>query len=64
MVLLLLAGLNMAIFHLPTWRTVDAWDSGQAIPRAAKLAGGLSLMFWVVVVFCGRVIGFTLGIYV
>lgn len=64
MALLLLAGLNMAVFHLSTWRTVDAWDTSPAIPRAAKLAGGLSLAFWVVVVLCGRVSGFTLGIYV
>lgn len=62
--LLLLAGLNMAIFHLSTWRTVRAWDASPAIPRAAKVAGALSLAFWVVIVFCGRVIGFTLGIYV
>jgi hypothetical protein len=63
MVLLVLAGLNMAAFHLFTWRSVKDWDSDPAmIPGAAKLAGGLSLLFWVVIVFCGRTIGFTLGI--
>lgn len=64
MVLLLLAGVNMAIFHLSTWRTVASWDTAAAVPIAAKVAGGLSLAFWVAVVFCGRVIGFTLGVYV
>lgn len=62
--LILLAGLNMALFHAFTWRGVAQWDAGASIPPAAKIAGGLSLLFWVVVVFCGRVIGFTLGVYV
>ncbi|WP_404712550.1 DUF6644 family protein [Sphingomonas sp. MMS24-J13] len=64
MVLLLLAGLNMALFHAFTWRGVERWNAGSSIPLAAKVAGGLSLLFWVAVVFCGRVIGFTLGVYV
>ena len=25
----------------------------------AKIAGGLSMIFWIIVVFCGRWIGFT-----
>jgi hypothetical protein len=64
MVLLLLAGLNMAIFHAFVWKGVAAWDAGSAIPGAARLAGALSLGFWILVVFCGRVIGFTLGVYI
>ncbi len=64
MFLLLLAGLNMAAFHLFTWKSVETWDDGSAaIPMAAKVAGALSLTFWAVIVFCGRVIGFTLGVY-
>lgn len=64
MVLLALAGLNMAILHVTAWRTVGSWDDGQAVPMAAKVAGGLSLFFWLLVIFFGRAIGFTLGIYV
>jgi len=60
--LILLAGINMLVLHFLNWRDVATWDRGQA-PAAVKLAGGISLAFWVVVVFCGRVIGFTLGIY-
>lgn len=64
MALLLLAGLNMAIFHLFTWKDVANWDGSiVALPRAAKLAGLGSLIFWVLIVLCGRIIGFTLGIY-
>ncbi|WP_126173523.1 DUF6644 family protein [Altericroceibacterium xinjiangense] len=64
MALLTLAGLNMLFFHLSTWRTVANWDSTAAIPVSARAAGGLSLAFWIFVVFCGRVVGFTLGVYV
>jgi hypothetical protein len=61
MIVLVLAGANMAVFHLFTWRSVGRWDSDCAVPLAGKIAGGLSLFFWVLVVFFGRVVGFTLG---
>ncbi|WP_126174037.1 hypothetical protein [Altericroceibacterium xinjiangense] len=63
MILLVLAGLNMAIFHVFTWRTVSTWDSETAVPLGGKIAGLLSLIFWVLVVFFGRAIGFTLGMF-
>ena len=63
MVLIFLAGVNMAIFHVFTWRNVHNWDSETAIPLAGKIAGGLSLLFWVLVVFYARAIGFTLDLY-
>ncbi len=63
MCLLVLAGLNMAVFHLMTWKTVRDWDTTPVVPTGAKVAGALSLLFWLGVVFFGRAIGFTLGIY-
>ncbi len=62
--LIVLAGLNMVFFHLTTWRSLPSWDTKPAIPTAAKIAGGLSLALWVLVIFCGRTLGFTLGVYV
>lgn len=61
MVLIILAGVNMAIFHFFTWRTVHEWDVDCAVPTAGKIAGALSLIFWIAVVTCGRWIGFTLS---
>ncbi len=61
MVLLILAGLNMAIFHFFTWKSVHNWDVDCEVPTAGKVAGALSLIFWILVVTCGRWIGFTLG---
>ena len=63
MILLVLAGLNMAVFHFFAWKTVHHWDVDQEVPRAGKIAGWLSLVFWVLVVFCGRWVGFVLGTY-
>lgn len=62
--LIALAGINMAVLHTGAWKTVTNWDVGNAIPTSVKVAAGLSLVFWILVLFCGRVIGFTLGIYV
>lgn len=58
MALLVLAGLNMALFHVFTWRSVHRWDTDASPPVAAKVAGGVSLCLWVGVVFFGRWIGF------
>ena len=63
MATLALAGINMAVFHLFAWRSVRHWDSERPIPTAGKVAATLSLLFWILVVFFGRAIGFTLGIY-
>lgn len=59
MVLLALAGLNMLIFHFMTYRYVHNWDDDVITPRAARVAGVLSLLFWIGVVVFGRWIGFT-----
>lgn len=59
MALLLAAGVNMALFHVLTYRGVGDWDDLKVTPRAARLAGLLSLTFWVGVVVFGRWIGFT-----
>jgi hypothetical protein len=60
LLLIALAGINMAVFHLIPWRTVSHWDAGAA-PIAARLAGALSLALWVGVIACGRWIAFTHG---
>jgi hypothetical protein len=59
MLLLALAGLNMAIFHLTVGRTVPRWGEAPAAPGLGKLAATLSLALWIAVIFTGRVIGFT-----
>ena len=60
LVLLALAGLNMAGFHFYSSREIDAWGAGVTPPLAARISGGLSLLLWIGVVGFGRWIGFTL----
>jgi hypothetical protein len=61
MLAILLAGINMAVFQFVTYKGVAGWDRDAAPPRAARIAGGLSILIWTTVVVLGRVIGFTKG---
>ena len=63
MAMMALAGLNMMYFHFITYRTVEHWDRDASMPAAVKVAAALSILFWIAVVFFGRAIGFTLGIF-
>lgn len=60
MLLLVCAGVNMLIFHFLTYRSVHRWDNDAPTLAGAKLAGVLSLTFWIGVVTAGRWIGFTI----
>jgi len=57
LILLLLAGINMLVFHFGVFRSVSNWGESKAIPRAAKISAFLSLIFWVGVMLAGRWIG-------
>jgi hypothetical protein len=59
MLLLLCAAANMLIFHYVTYSSVNAWDHDAPTPRGAKVAAALSLLFWIGVVTCGRMVSFT-----
>jgi hypothetical protein len=52
--LMAVAGLNVLIFHFITYRNVAKWDNASRPPAAAMIAGALSLVCWVAVVFYGR----------
>jgi hypothetical protein len=58
MLLLVLAGINMMVFHATTNRSVEVWGREVRTPRAAKISGGVSLGLWIGVVSFGRWIGF------
>ena len=64
MALMLLAGINMAVFHQVVAKGQVAWGMpGMSPSSGAKIAGMLSLLLWVAIPFCGRIVGFTLGVY-
>jgi len=57
-VMLVLAGLNAWIFHRTVYRRVAEWDLDPVTPRAARVAGGLSLVLWAAIVVAGRMIAY------
>jgi uncharacterized protein YacL len=58
MILMLLAGLNVWLFHSRVYPKVVARDAGEVPPRAAKLAGACSLVLWIGIVMSGRMIAY------
>jgi hypothetical protein len=59
MVLLALAGLNMAAFHLTAGSSVASWDRSASAPRAGRITAAASICLWIAIIVAGRVIGFT-----
>lgn len=55
---MLLAGVNMLLFHWVGSRHLASWDASQP-PLRARLAGAVSLLLWTTIVATGRWIGFT-----
>jgi hypothetical protein len=58
MTFLLMAGLNVAVFHLTTSRTMPQWDLDRRPPIRARLAGAVSLALWAAIAVCGRMIAY------
>jgi hypothetical protein len=57
--LILTAGVNAAVFHVGVYRGAAAWDADQTPPPAARAAAALSLVLWVSVIACGRLLAYT-----
>jgi len=58
--LLLLAGVNMLVFHLTIDRRRAAWNEMPVPPVAARAAGLLSLVLWLSVIAAGRMLAYDL----
>ena len=55
---LILAGLNVMVFYLTSFRRIESLGAGQQPPLSGRLAGALSLALWITVIICGRMITF------
>ena len=58
LVLLFLLGLNALAFQVFTLPSVAEWDKAQVTPLRARMAGWVSLAFWLGVVVMGRAIAY------
>jgi predicted membrane protein len=58
MSLILLAGINVAIFHRVTFRSSATWNERIATPKGAKIAALASVLLWIAVITCGRLLAY------
>ena len=58
MIMLCLAGLNAWVFQATAQRRAAAWDLDLVPPRAARIAGALSLVLWAIIIVSGRMIAY------
>jgi hypothetical protein len=58
MALIMLAGINMLVFQQLIAKNMAQWNRAPTPPLAVRTSAGLSLGFWVTVVFLGRFVGF------
>ena len=58
LVLIAAAGLNALAFHVFPYRSVAGWERELPAPRAARLHALLSILLWVGVISCGRLLAY------
>jgi hypothetical protein len=56
MALLLAAGMNAAMFLTGPYQGVKAWDTQASAPALARASVALSIVLWIGVISCGRLI--------
>jgi hypothetical protein len=56
--LLMLAATNAAAFHAGVFRSVTKWDRDAAVPVGARMHALASLVLWVSIIACGRLIAY------
>jgi len=58
MCLILLAGANAGVLHAGVFRSAAQWDMDVMPPLAARAAAGASILLWVSVIACGRLLAY------
>lgn len=53
------AGCNAVIFHQGVFQSVDRWHDKPVVPRSAKTTAVISLLLWLAIICCGRLIAYT-----
>ena len=59
MALLMAAGINAVVFHTIPYPSVAAWDTKVAAPLAARVSVIVSIVLWVAIISCGRLLAYT-----
>jgi hypothetical protein len=56
MITLVLAAVNIGVFHRKVYPGIAEWDSRPVPPRGARVAGGVALVLWALLIVLGRMI--------
>lgn len=56
--LIAIAGINALIFHTLVFKSVKAWDINQVAPAAARINAVTSIILWLSVICCGRLLAY------
>jgi hypothetical protein len=56
--LLVLAAVNVWVFHSTVYRSVAEWDLDVVPPRRARIAGAVSLFLWAAIIVTGRLVAY------
>jgi hypothetical protein len=57
-VMLVLAAVNVGVFHWRVQRTMSEWDLAPVAPRGARRAAAFSLALWAGIIVAGRMIAY------
>jgi hypothetical protein len=57
--LILAAGVNAAMLHVGAMQSGAAWDIDAGTPLRVKVAAGASILLWLSVIACGRLLAYT-----
>jgi Family of unknown function (DUF6644) len=60
MLMLLALGVNAAVYQYKFYPNMAAWDTGDTVPGGAKVIAAISLVFWMIVIACGRLMAYEL----
>jgi hypothetical protein len=60
MLTLVALGVNAAVYQYKFYPNMADWDLGEGVPGGAKLIAAVSLLFWMVVIACGRLMAYEL----
>jgi hypothetical protein len=52
------AGANAVVFHLGAYRSAAGGGAGEATPGRARLHAGFSIVLWLAILTCGRMIAY------
>jgi len=57
--LILAAGVNAALLHIGAMQSAGAWDADAGPPARVRFAAALSIVLWIGVIACGRLLAYT-----